>query len=478
MKSLLKPKKFLVVVAVILIMTACIITIVTITSSNPNRTAAKQLSLGEKYLSELEYDKAVIAFSKAIEIEPRNIGAYLGLAEAYEGLGQDEDAIKALQDAIAIVEDAKDDKELIDNSEDVYIKLAELYEKNGEREKAFRILLEGYELTSSNKLAILLKDYYPEIEASVAPGTYTETQLLSLISSGGKIYFTRDGSEPGKTSEIFAEPIEIHEGKMTIKAAVENEFGELGEVKVYTYSIDDRQDNVIVAELSPKPEETSETPILEEPSDEILIPDEEEYELTDPENEDISTPMPTQKPTPTPTPTPAPAPISTPVPTNKDEVIVWKDAVFEEIIRGILDKPVGDIYKSDVADITELDISNLSDPFNYFSYIYIPGIKNIDDIIHFPNLTRLYIRAHNISDISALSKLTNLTELNLDVNNISDISALSKLTNLTELYLGNNNITNISALSKLTNLTKLDLRNNNISDWTPVSHVPFVYGRP
>jgi Tfp pilus assembly protein PilF len=57
---------------------AGIITTVKITGSNALRTTAKQLSLGEKYLSELKYDKAIVAFNKVIEIEPRNMQAYLG----------------------------------------------------------------------------------------------------------------------------------------------------------------------------------------------------------------------------------------------------------------------------------------------------------------------------------------------------------------------------------------------------------------
>ena len=457
-KSLLKSKNVLILAIVLILAVAGIITTVTVISGNKTRQVSKQLSLGEKYLSELEYDKAVIAFNKVIEIEPRNLGAYLGLAEAYEGLGQTEDALRALEVAITVIRDAKEDtSEVLEKSEDIYIKLAELYEENGESEKAFRILLEGYELTDSNKIAMLLKDYYPEIEVSVEPGTYAEAQLISLISKGSKIYYTLDGSNPTKESEVFGEPIEISEENITIKAVVENEFGELGEVKLYTYTIEHKREDLIVAvnssllEESPESSisEVSPTPDLIEPliSEVTSTPEvEEQLELTEPEN--------TEELTPTPKPSPTPAPIPEQTSDSEDEVIVWKDATFEKAVRKFIGKPSGDIYKSDVIWIS------LFEPY----ITNIKNIENIDDIVNFPNLKFLNLSGYKISDISALSNLTNLTELNLDSTQISDINALSNLDKLTVLRLAHNQISDISALKNLTNLTSLRLEDNQISD--------------
>lgn len=57
----------------------------------------KCLDLGQKYLDELDYEQAVVAFYKAIEIEPRNADAYLGLADAYLGMGDEEATLAALE---------------------------------------------------------------------------------------------------------------------------------------------------------------------------------------------------------------------------------------------------------------------------------------------------------------------------------------------------------------------------------------------
>ena len=45
----------------------------------------EQLDLGQKYLTELNYTEAILAFTQVIEIDPESIPAYMGRAEAYRG---------------------------------------------------------------------------------------------------------------------------------------------------------------------------------------------------------------------------------------------------------------------------------------------------------------------------------------------------------------------------------------------------------
>ena len=56
-----------------------------------------KLDLGHKYLVELSYDKAVLEFTDAIEIDPMNADAYLGLADAYIGQGDTDKAVEVLE---------------------------------------------------------------------------------------------------------------------------------------------------------------------------------------------------------------------------------------------------------------------------------------------------------------------------------------------------------------------------------------------
>ena len=51
-----------------------------------------QLELGRKYLTEMNYTEAIAAFTEAIRLNPDDIQAYLGRAQAYEALGKYEEA--------------------------------------------------------------------------------------------------------------------------------------------------------------------------------------------------------------------------------------------------------------------------------------------------------------------------------------------------------------------------------------------------
>lgn len=58
------------------------------------------LQLGQRYLDELNYEQAVVCYTAYLEIDPKSVKAYLGLAEAYIGLGQYESAINVLNEGI------------------------------------------------------------------------------------------------------------------------------------------------------------------------------------------------------------------------------------------------------------------------------------------------------------------------------------------------------------------------------------------
>lgn len=65
---------------------------------------AKQLELGYRYLDEMKYEEALIAFSKVIEIDAKTWDAYSGSADAYIGLGENEKAAEILEAALILLE--------------------------------------------------------------------------------------------------------------------------------------------------------------------------------------------------------------------------------------------------------------------------------------------------------------------------------------------------------------------------------------
>ena len=102
----------------------------------------EQLDLGNRYLVELNYQEASIAFEKAIQLEDRNVDAWLGLAQANVGLAnnaegaQSESYYTKAEDAYLKV------IELDPERTESYLELAQVYEATGQTEQAIA-LLEG-----------------------------------------------------------------------------------------------------------------------------------------------------------------------------------------------------------------------------------------------------------------------------------------------------------------------------------------------
>ena len=62
----------------------------------------EQLDLGSKYMAELDYENAIIALNKAIEIDPKNVDAYAMLAKVYGKSGRPDEAKSTLEKALEI----------------------------------------------------------------------------------------------------------------------------------------------------------------------------------------------------------------------------------------------------------------------------------------------------------------------------------------------------------------------------------------
>ena len=63
----------------------------------------EQYDLGTRYLNDGNYEEAVIAFTAAIEIDPKRPEAYVGAATAYTALGERQLAIEMLDKAEALL---------------------------------------------------------------------------------------------------------------------------------------------------------------------------------------------------------------------------------------------------------------------------------------------------------------------------------------------------------------------------------------
>ncbi len=106
----------------------------------PQRKISKQLKLGEKYLADANYEQAVLAYSNAITLNPKNESAYLGIAEAYLGWagmyenGNPMMAVDVLADGMEVLKagyDATGSKKVWEKKQELEVKKREIEKANG-----------------------------------------------------------------------------------------------------------------------------------------------------------------------------------------------------------------------------------------------------------------------------------------------------------------------------------------------------------
>ncbi|MDF2539772.1 MAG: hypothetical protein K0S76_2793 [Herbinix sp.] len=144
MKSIFKSTKVIITAVILLLLIGAVITGILVSSTGKTGSVEKKLELGEKYLSELKYEDAIIAFQEVVEIEPKNVDAYLGIATAYVALDQPEEAVKWLEQGIETIEEAG---EVVEDCDQLYIKTSEIHRTAGNDEKAVDVLERGYRFT-------------------------------------------------------------------------------------------------------------------------------------------------------------------------------------------------------------------------------------------------------------------------------------------------------------------------------------------
>lgn len=147
----------------------------------------------------------------------------------------------------------------------------------------------------------------------------------------------------------------------------------------------------------------------------------------------------------------------------EEEVVTLPDPNLEAAIREAIGKPNGSIYPSDLAGLTQLNVS-------------YRDIADLTGLQYCVSLAVLDIAVNRISDVSPLTSLVNLTHLYLWANEISNISAVGSLVNVTVLFLNQNHVNNISVLGSLTGLTGLELSYNEINDISPLASLTSLTG--
>ncbi len=347
MKSIFRSKKVIIMAIFIVFAVASIITGVIVSSTSEKIRVKDKLELGERYLSEMNYEKALVAFKEVVEIEPRNVPAYLGIAESYIGLEQPKEAVAWLEKGMNEIEKHyAETGELEEDSHKLYLKGSDILADLGDYQESADFLERGLRLTGEETLQERLDEINEllAVKASLPEGTYDEPQQLYLSSMGEEIYYTLDGSMPNKESLIYKEPILLETGATVVKAVAVDEAGKLGEVYTFSYSVnleaEQIEDTYIneddegitedyeVAVDDVEGQEDVSAEVVATPIPEIIIP-----VITTPVQ-----PVATVTPRPTATPAPTATPISievvrptstpTPTPIVKKEPVLAKESDF------------------------------------------------------------------------------------------------------------------------------------------------------
>jgi len=98
---------FLCITLVIIPLTAC-------ANAEKPLAAAELLNLGEKYLLEMDYEQALVYFTKLIEIEPMNPRGYTGAAEVYIAMNELANAEAVLRQGLEAIPESAEIRVLLD----------------------------------------------------------------------------------------------------------------------------------------------------------------------------------------------------------------------------------------------------------------------------------------------------------------------------------------------------------------------------
>ncbi len=147
-----KISSVLLILFMVLALAAC--------SGSETTTWQEQYDLGMQYLTEGDYEQAVLAFTAAIEIDPKEAPAYVGRGNAYVWSGETEENLsQALADyetVLSLVEETLSTQgELTEENRDTlaqaYLGIADVYIRQGDYDYALEILEEGLEKTDGNE---------------------------------------------------------------------------------------------------------------------------------------------------------------------------------------------------------------------------------------------------------------------------------------------------------------------------------------
>ena len=199
-------------------------------------TWQEQYELGVRYLSEGKYEEAILAFTAAIDVDPRRVESYVGRAGAYVSAGETGENLTAAQ------ADYETALELDGTLPEAYLGLADVYIRRGEYDKAGEILRQGYEKTGDQTIA----DKLAELEAGTVTDLSGKTRKSSHFEDGVLIeYWLYEYDEAGNNVKTdcyqadgtlySSETSEFDQKGLEIRSVSQHADGDYVDESVYEY---------------------------------------------------------------------------------------------------------------------------------------------------------------------------------------------------------------------------------------------------
>lgn len=412
--------------------------------SNTASPLQESLQLGEKYLEELDYENAVVAFTEATAIDPSSKEAYLGLAQAHTGAQEYDEAEAAYRQLL----------EMDASNAEGYRELAELYIRLEKLEEAKQLLEAAVNATDDEDIQNLYNETMPKAPTfSLQEGSYSQRQEVAIATEKDTqvVYYTTDGTEPTQDSQVYQEPIILKNGRTTLKAIAFSSRGYPSETASATYRINVERTEVVFEDR-----------MIERAVREALgvgygtLYNEDVEQVTELNIVGYS----------------VYSPGMSALFTEDSYSVQTGGWGYNNSSLGSLEslddlKYIPFLRRLHIAFQEEVDITGVSAAkrLEELSLIHV-GIRDLKPISGLTNLQKLCVGWNEISDISPVANLTALTSLGVWNNEITDIRAVQNLKALTYLDFSGNRVQDISVVAGLNSLSSLWMYRNRVSDFT------------
>jgi tetratricopeptide (TPR) repeat protein len=198
-----KRLPFVLLFSTLIIGILTLLVIIYVRSNSPEHRLQEQLDLGYKYLSELDYDRAVAAFEAAIDIDPNSAEAYHGLIDAYAGSGDTDGVLQAYEWASENL--GKNDlKEIRETVSDVFVDAIDRAVSEGDYETA-RELVEDLSEVDSKTAERTLQDVIEKQNSGESNGGGEDVVDLAPTDEGLELI---DSGEYSEALEYYSGLIE------------------------------------------------------------------------------------------------------------------------------------------------------------------------------------------------------------------------------------------------------------------------------